>query len=244
MATAAGKKNPTVSERPPRRRTKIGTVLVSTDFSAESLKALEYAASLVRHFGGTLHVVNVHDADYAYAVPSIAVMPPLVTSGEIENYCLGELQKLSAKYRVGTSAPRLHSRTGRAFDQICKVAGEICADLIVISTHGHTGVKHLVLGSTTERVVRHAPCPVLVVRENERDFIAPGGAKPDADEPLRINKIIVPVDFSECSLHGVRYAIAFAKMCGARLSLIHAIQVQPFIPLIASPPTAASPHRA
>ena len=46
------------------------------------------------------------------------------------------------------------------------------ADLIIISTHGYTGLKHVLLGSTAERVVRHAPCPVLVVRETEREFIA------------------------------------------------------------------------
>jgi universal stress protein A len=65
------------------------------------------------------------------------------------------------------------TRIGRAFDEITAAAREQKADLIVISTHGYSGVKHVVLGSVAERVVRHAPCPVLVVREHERDFVEP-----------------------------------------------------------------------
>ena len=52
-----------------------------------------------------------------------------------------------------------------------QVAAELAADLIVIATHGHTGLKHLLLGSTAERVVRLAPCPVLTVREREHEFV-------------------------------------------------------------------------
>ena len=62
-------------------------------------------------------------------------------------------------------------RDGAPFDEICKAAKEIESDLIVIATHGYTGLKHVFLGSTAERVVRHAPCPVLIVRERERDFV-------------------------------------------------------------------------
>jgi len=57
-------------------------------------------------------------------------------------------------------------RTGKAFNEINQVASELKADLIVISTHGYTGLKHTLLGSTAERVVRHAPCAVLVVRKS------------------------------------------------------------------------------
>jgi universal stress protein A len=62
-------------------------------------------------------------------------------------------------------------RTGRPATEIVEAATELESDLIIISTHGHTGLK-AVLGGTTEHVVRHAPCPVLVVREKEHDFLA------------------------------------------------------------------------
>ena len=210
--------------------TKLSTILVPTDFSPESLKALDYALSLLKHFDGTLHLVHVHDVDYAYAATSILATAPLITEGEVESFCRAELQKLASANAAGVSGPTLHCRTGRAFDEISKLAREIKADLLVISTHGHTGLKHFVLGSTTERVVRYSPCPVLVVRERERDFVEPEQDGGQADGPLMVGKIIVPVDFSDCSADGVRYGVAFAKSAGAKLSLVHVLQVQPFLP--------------
>jgi universal stress protein A len=63
-------------------------------------------------------------------------------------------------------------RTGRPATEIVAAAREMDADLIIISTHGHTGLKHVLMGSTAENVVRHAPCPVLTVREKEHEFLA------------------------------------------------------------------------
>ena len=99
--------------------------------------------------------------------------------------------------------------------------------MIVISTHGRTGLKRLLLGSTAERVVQHAPCPVLVVRESEQDFAAltPEGKKSNA----RRMKILVPIDFSECARTGLDYAIAFARLWKAELVLLHTVQVFPLI---------------
>lgn len=211
-------------------RVRIGTILVPTDFSVESLKAARYAVALLRRFDGKLHLIHVHDIDYSYAVPAMLAVSPLVTNGEVEAYCRGELQKVAATCKGMDSPPALHCQVGRAYDQICELAREISADLIVISTHGRTGLKHLLMGSTTERVVRHAPCPVLVVRERERDFVAAGGWPIDAGAPLGLGRICVPVDFSECSAHGVLYAASLAANSGARLFLIHAVQMQPFIP--------------
>ena len=63
-------------------------------------------------------------------------------------------------------------RTGSPADEIVDAAKEMGVDLIILSTHGRTGLKHLLLGSMTENVVRRAPCPVLVVREREREFVS------------------------------------------------------------------------
>ena len=100
-----------------------------------------------------------------------------------------------------------------AFHEICKLAGELPADLIVMPTHGHTGLKHVFLGGTAERVVQHSPCPVFVVRENNnRPQAAPG-----------IKTILVPVDFSDCSRDGLDFAISFAGRVGGRVVLLHAV---------------------
>jgi Universal stress protein family len=66
----------------------------------------------------------------------------------------------------------LQVRIGRPFHEIVTLAEALHIDLIIVATHGHTGLKHVFLGSTAERVIRHAPCPVLVVREKEREFVS------------------------------------------------------------------------
>jgi nucleotide-binding universal stress UspA family protein len=149
-------------------------------------------------------------------------MPPIISPDEIERTITADLKSVAARCgAIGESATS-HVRIGRAFDQICAVAAEVNADLIVISTHGYTGLKHFFLGSTAERVVQHAPCPVLVVRDREREG--------EAEDVRKIRKILVPVDFSDCSRHGVSYAVALAKARGARLVLLHTLPVQPFVP--------------
>ena len=85
----------------------------------------------------------------------------------------------------------------------------------MIATHGHTGLEHLALGSTAEKTVRHAPCPVLVVREAAR------GPIKTAAEGIVLEKILVPVDFSECAKEGARYASVFATRVGADLLLMN-----------------------
>jgi nucleotide-binding universal stress UspA family protein len=100
------------------------------------------------------------------------------------------------------------------FDEICRFAHTIPADLVVMPTHGRTGLKHVFLGSTAERIVQHSSCPVLVTREN--------ALQKNNDSRFRIKTILVPVDFSNCSREGLRYAIAFAKEFGAKIVLVHA----------------------
>jgi len=62
---------------------------------------------------------------------------------------------------------------GTPFVEIVRYAGEAAIDLIIMPTHGHTGLAHMIIGSTTERVIRKAPCPVLVLRDEEREFVQP-----------------------------------------------------------------------
>jgi len=101
-----------------------------------------------------------------------------------------------------------------AFDEICRLAQQIPADLIVMPTHGYTGIKHVFLGSTAERVVQHSPCPVFVVRQKKR--------KSENGRTFTAQTILVPVDFSSCSREGLRYAIGFANEFGAKIILLHA----------------------
>jgi nucleotide-binding universal stress UspA family protein len=98
------------------------------------------------------------------------------------------------------------------------------ADLIVIATHGHTGLKHFLLGSTAERVVRFAPCPVLSAREQLIPVRFP------ETTPLRFTKILVPVDFSEASRKALPYAVSLAREFGAGLRLLHVVEPSAYYP--------------
>jgi nucleotide-binding universal stress UspA family protein len=123
-------------------------------------------------------------------------------------------------------------RVGRAYQDISESARGLRMDLIVIATQGRTGLKRALLGSTAERVVRHATCAVLTVR-------AVAGAKSPGLKSKslapRINRILVPVDFSPRSKAAVRYAADLARTMRARLGLLH---------VVAPLPLNATRHRA
>ena len=146
------------------------SILVPIDFSAESKKALAYAVPFARQFGARLTLLHVSEPA---AAPDFAKSFPLMMdSGRIIAACRRQLQRVLKEQAID---PRLIEKTlvrqGRSFHEIVEAARELKADLIIISTHGYTGFKRALLGSTTERVVQHAPCPVLVVREREREFV-------------------------------------------------------------------------
>ena len=206
------------------------TLLVPTDFSEESLKALAYARALLARSRGTVHLVYVHDVDFSYAVPALMAASPLIATAEVERRYRKDLEKLAKQFELSGSRSEQHVRTGRAYREISELASKVGAQLIVIATHGRTGLRRLMLGSTAERVIRHAPCPVLVVREREREFLDRGQGRKGAQAALAISKILVPVDFSDGSREGLLYAISFARRFRASLILLHTIQVQPFIP--------------
>lgn len=132
---------------------------------------------------------------------------------DAEKRVLQELNGLACEHGISSASCHVVGG-GPAFDEICRLAQKIPADLIVMPTHGRTGLKHVFLGSTAERVVRHSPCPVLVVRERRRQS--------KTGPRLTVKRILVPVDFSECSQEGLQYAIGFANQFGARIMLLHA----------------------
>ncbi len=107
------------------------------------------------------------------------------------------------------------------YHEICRLASTMAADLIVLSTHGHTGLKHTFLGSTAERVVQHSPCPVLVARQSGKE--APNAKADKAASGPSVPTILVPVDFSDASPGALDYAIKFATGTSARLIILHVI---------------------
>ena len=146
-------------------------ILVPTDFSEESRKALRYGLELARASGAELLLVHV--VEFLVYPGSLGMGPVMLPIQEKElrdhlGRALEDLRRREIPTQVSSHALLLD---GRPFRQIVLAAREQEVDLIVIATRGHTGLKHFVLGSTTERVVREAPCPVLVVRDVEREFV-------------------------------------------------------------------------
>ena len=131
------------------------------------------------------------------------------------------LAEIQSRHDVQFRPENCHVLSGRPYEEICRLAGEIEADLIALPTRGQSGLRHVVLGSTAERVVRFAPCPVLVLRGAKYQGAILDAAGDAANFKLR--KILVPVDFSTSSLAGVRYAARLARSTGASLLLVHVV---------------------
>jgi nucleotide-binding universal stress UspA family protein len=200
------------------RRTK--RILVPTDFSRPSLKAIPYALSVSRQCAAVVHLLHVVDTT-EYPPPTLLTLP-LVPQTELNRRLMKQLHATAGMYDTrGRAIHVLRLREGRAYEEICAVARRLKADLIVIATHGYTGYKHTFLGSTAERVVQHSPCPVLVVRQHLRRRDGSNGQRRKTG--FRLARILVPIDFSHCSKAAFNCAIRLARDFNAELLLVHVI---------------------
>lgn len=149
-------------------------ILVPTDFSKHSDVALTYAAALAEKFGAELFLLNVVQ-DLALFIPdAVAVAPPIAVPVEQFLAAAREaLERVALATDLGSLTVHREVREGTPFYEIIRFAKERQVDLIVMGTHGHTGLTHVLLGSVTEKVVRKAPCPVLTVRNPEHEFVHP-----------------------------------------------------------------------
>jgi len=142
-------------------------ILVPSDFSPSSKLAFEYALMLASAFHSTVHVFNAWEVP-AYLRPDLTVWSGDVST-TLSAHARGEAEKAMREFLADSKAEALPNVTsqivnGPPYATILSMAKEGGFDLIAMGTHGRTGVSHLVLGSVAERVVRHAPCPVLTMR--------------------------------------------------------------------------------
>lgn len=140
----------------------IKRILVPTDFSRSSLKAVDYAVELAKQNHAELILVHIIEP-MNYAVPRYLPEPTALLE-EQRKQAQDALDRLTE--RVIARYPRCRSEVhlGVVYQRIAELARTLKTDLIVIATHGRTGLAHLLIGSVAERVVRMAPCPVLTVR--------------------------------------------------------------------------------
>lgn len=147
------------------RKSAISSMLVPIDFSGPSLKALEKALGLAEEFGAKVTLLHVIET---VSVPEFATYPNLPTNDQVAAAKV-ELAALAKDHGCDeATVGGVKVRTGVPFREITNAARALRADMIVIATHGYTGFKHVLLGSTAERVVRYADCPVLVVPTQTR----------------------------------------------------------------------------
>jgi nucleotide-binding universal stress UspA family protein len=146
----------------------IQKILCPVDFSEPSLSGLAASVELAGRFGASIDVLYVLpilppqpiDPNYSFQVPEYEIL----LQQDAENR-LAALVKETIPEGITSSSSVVHGSAGK---EIVKYAEEAKVDLIVIASHGHSGWHHLVMGSVAEKVVRHSPCPVFIVREKRR----------------------------------------------------------------------------
>jgi len=154
------------SSRKARRRLPWRRILVPIDFSKTSLRALDVAVPLACDHGAELFLLSVIEPD-PYATGMEGVIIALPDSILIED-TKAKLPKIAERFVPPSVKVKSLVIRGRAHDVITRVARQKDIDLIVLTTHGRTGLKRTLMGSTAERVVRHAHCPVYVGRSFPR----------------------------------------------------------------------------
>ena len=151
----------------------ITRIIVPIDFSEYSKKAFRYAIDFAHTFRAEMVLVYVvepivYPADFSFGQVALPSMErELLERGE------EQLKDLIAKEVPDGIVARTAVRSGKPFVEIIQAAKEESAELIIIATHGHSGIEHVLFGSTAEKVVRKAPCPVLSIRSPEREFVMP-----------------------------------------------------------------------
>jgi nucleotide-binding universal stress UspA family protein len=206
------------------KKPNIRNILVPIDFSEMAGPAIETAQRLARRFGAAVHLVHVHDYYYpvGFMAPGALVPMSMVTFREDDAARVAnQLGALAKKHGIPKANCHVQN-DAPVFNEICKVARQIKADLIVTPTHGYTGVAHFFEGSTAERLVQHSPCPVLIARERGKKS---SRSALNGKTSGSINSILVPVDFSQCSFQALEYAIKFAEQVAASLIVFHAIHI-------------------
>ncbi len=191
-------------------------VLVPHDFGDTSKTAMDYAIALVRMFNAKLHVLHVRDK----ADSVIPARFPHELYEELQTTVRERLLSIAARDKTKPTL-EFHLRSGTAHAEIRRFAREQRTDLIVMGTHGRTGVSRAVMGSVAEIVVRTAPCPVLTVRKRPREYLAPN--------------ILVPTDFGIASDTALSYGRTLAHTFGGRLHLLHVMENYFMRPIVSDP---------
>jgi universal stress protein A len=192
------------------------TILCPIDYSDASRRAIHYARVIAEHFGARLLLLAVEDPLLTEAVDlgTGVVWDPQESRRELEQFVHAALGDRALR----SSELALDVAVGKPAPEILRVARAEGCELIVMSTHGLTGMRKLFFGSTTERVLRETSVPVLAV--------PPAGDPPESLADIRriVGRILVPVDLSPSSLHQVQIARGLANALQVPFVVTHVIE--------------------
>jgi nucleotide-binding universal stress UspA family protein len=204
---------------------KVKNVLFATDFSATSESALPYAMAICRRFGSTLHAVHVlSDANVLMMTGGVDYVGVGTIYEDAHTEAKEKLERVATLFEGIPS--RLYVRHGQVWVNLAGIVEENKVDLIVVGTHGRTGLGKLLLGSVAEDILRHAPCPVLTVGPNVsgRAKLPALRGKNLAPVELELNQIVYATNFGPTSPADAALAASLAGEFRARLTLIHVMQ--------------------
>lgn len=205
----------------PQTRIAIKNILFATDFSSCSDNALRYARDMARLYGSEVTVAHVFTA-----VPFQPETGLVVNTTQLEDRLKAELDRVASHFReVPHRKVLLQGDTPAALAEIAK---KNAADLIVLGTHGRTGLSRLVMGSVAEELLRQAKCPVLtvgphIVRHPLAERVQRLGERRTTIES-NIHTVLYPTDFSQESLAAAPFAISMAQEHDAKLVLLHTVR--------------------
>ena len=195
-------------------RIQVRNILCTTDFSDFSNYAVPYAIRLAKEFNAKLYVCHVVDiapmAGYDEAVVNWVDQQKIVSE-----YAQEQLEQLTGEQPLDVEQVVV---VGHPVNEIARLAAERQIDLVVAATHGRSGLKRVILGSVTERLIQTLPCPLMSIRSPEKEIA------PLTDEKVRMDKILVGCDFSADSLLAFQYALSLAQEFQSELHLVHVIE--------------------
>ncbi len=205
----------------------VKNVLFATDFSATSEAALPYAAAICRRFGSTLHTAHVlSEASLLMMTGGVDYVSMSTIYEDAHSEAKEQLDQIAD--RVEGIPHRQYVRHGQVWKHLAEIIDENQIDLLVVGTHGRTGLGKLLLGSVAEGILRHASCPVLTVgpKVSGRAKLPAlqNGSRDLAPLELELRQILFATNFARNSALVAQQAVALAEEFRARLTLLHVIE--------------------
>lgn len=194
-------------------RVQLKSIICATDFSDFSNRTIPYGIALAKEFGAKLYICHVIDLS-SFAIYGEFQLDPVGQQDRIMQYAHEQLEQLIGQQPVKWESLIVVGRTAEEISRIVKEKG---VDLVISATRGRSGLKRLILGSVTERLMHTVACPLLVVRSGEHELIDP------VNQQVRLKKILVGCDFSPDSDLAFQYGLSLAQEFEAELHLTHVI---------------------